>query len=170
MFEQLFQHPHARARHCGGPLAEERRRHLSHCAAQRMAVRTLRGIAIYTLVVARVLRLDERPGEVITGGEIEAAAKRWARRRSAPPGRRARESALRLFQRHARRWLQFLGRLQSPATAPRPPRDLTPSRSLSSTTTNSANAGCRPIPSSVTAGRCTSSWRNSSKPADGSGH
>ena len=120
MFEQLFQHPHARARHCGGPLAEERRRHLSHCAAQRMAVRTLRGIAIYTLVVARVLRLDERPGEVITGGEIEAAANRWARRRSAPPGRRARESALRLFQRHARRWLQFLGRLQSPATAPRP--------------------------------------------------
>jgi site-specific recombinase XerD len=120
MFEQLFPHPHARARHRDGPLAEERRRYLEYCAAQRMAVRTLRGIAIYTLVVARVLRLDDRPGELITAGEIEAAANRWATRRSTPPGRRVREAARRLFQRHALRWLLFLGRLQPPATAPRP--------------------------------------------------
>jgi site-specific recombinase XerD len=120
MFEQLFQHPQALARHRDGPLAEERRRYVAHCAAQQMAVWTLRRIANYTLVVAKVLRLADRPGELITAGEIEAEAKRWARHRAQPPTRPVREHARRGFQRQALRWLQFLGRLQPPATAPRP--------------------------------------------------
>ena len=36
MFEQLFQHPHALARHRDGPLLEERRRYLAQGAAQQM--------------------------------------------------------------------------------------------------------------------------------------
>jgi integrase/recombinase XerD len=46
MFEQLFESQHALARQRNGPLAEERRRYLVHCAEQQMAPRTLRGIAI----------------------------------------------------------------------------------------------------------------------------
>ena len=41
-------------------------------------------IAIYTLVVAKALRLAERPGELITRAEIEAEADRWANRRPEP--------------------------------------------------------------------------------------
>ena len=72
MFDQLFQGSRTLARQRDGPLAEERRRYLVHCAEQQMAHKTLRDIAIYTLVVAKALRLAERPGELITGEEIEA--------------------------------------------------------------------------------------------------
>jgi integrase/recombinase XerD len=120
MFDQLFQHPHALARHRDGPLSEERRKYLAHCASQQMAVLTLRHIAIYTLVVVKVLHLADRPGELITAEEIEVEAKRWARHRSKPPKRQILEHARLSFQRNALRWLQFLGRLQPTATAPRP--------------------------------------------------
>src|SRR5438445_537728 len=60
MFEQLFKRPHALARHRNGPLAEERRRYLAHCAEQQMSRRTLRRTATYTLIVAKALRLAER--------------------------------------------------------------------------------------------------------------
>jgi integrase/recombinase XerD len=120
MFDQLFQHPHALARHRNGPLSEERRRYLAHCTAQQMTVWTRRHIANYILVVAKALRLADRPGELITAEEIEAAAQRWAGHRSQQPKGQVLEHARRAFQRHALRWLQFLGRLQPPATAPRP--------------------------------------------------
>ena len=120
MFDRLFQHPHALARHRDGPLSEERRRFLAHCAAQHTAVWTLRHVANYVLVVAKVLRLADRPGELITADEIEAEASRWARRRSKPSKRRVLEHAQQAFKRHALRWLQFLGRLQPPPTVRRP--------------------------------------------------
>jgi integrase/recombinase XerD len=123
MFDQLFQHPHALARHRDGPMPEERRRYLAHCAAQRMAVWTLRHIANYLLVVAKVLRLADRPGELITAEEIEAQAKRWARRQSQPPRRRGLDHRRPAFQRHALRWLAFLGRLQPPAAVRQPYAD-----------------------------------------------
>ena len=72
MFEQLFERPHALARQRNGPLAEERRRYLAHCADQQMAPRTLRGIAIYTLVIARALRLADRP---VTGRQAQPGPK-----------------------------------------------------------------------------------------------
>ena len=87
MFDQLFQKPRVLARYRDGPLAEERRRYLVHCAEQRMAPSTLREIAIYTLGIAKALRLAERPSELITPGEIKAAADCWVRRRS-PRGSR----------------------------------------------------------------------------------
>ena len=119
MFEQLFVRPHALARQRNGPLVEERRRYLAHCAEQQMSPRTLRGIAIYTLVVAKVLRLADRPGELVTRAEIEAEADRWANRHPRPPAmRQAHRSWLR-FTGYATRWLTFLGRLQLPPTTPR---------------------------------------------------
>ena len=35
---------------------------------------TLRAIAVYTFVVAKALCMADRPGELVTRGEIEAAA------------------------------------------------------------------------------------------------
>src|SRR5262249_52029722 len=103
MFDRLFQHPHARARHRDGPLSKERCRYVAHGPAQQMARLTLRHIANDTLVVAKVLRLADRPGELIPAEEIEAGAKRWARHRSKPPKKRALECARRGFRRHALR-------------------------------------------------------------------
>ena len=123
MFEQLFERPHALARQRHGPLFEERLRYLSHCAEQQMARRTLRVIAIYLLIVAKALRLADRPGELISRDEIEAAANRWANRRPKPPQMRSVRLAWLRFTGQATRWLTFLGRLQPLATATRPYAD-----------------------------------------------
>jgi integrase/recombinase XerD len=120
VFEQFFERPHALARQRNGPLAEERRRYLVHCAEQQMAPRTLRGIAIYTLIVAKALRLADRPGELVSRAEIEAEADRWANREPKPPNMRAVRRSLLRFNGHAIRWLTFLGRLQPPVLAPGP--------------------------------------------------
>ena len=74
MFDQLFPDSRALARQRDGPLAEERRRYLVHCAEQQMAHKTLLEIARCTLAAANALRLAERPGELITREEIKAAA------------------------------------------------------------------------------------------------
>jgi site-specific recombinase XerD len=120
MFEQLFKRPWAVARHRDGPLADERRRFLVHCADQRMALRSLRAIAAYTLRIANALRLTHRPGEFITPEEIKAAADRCLRRRPAPRCLAAGRTAWREFTRLATRWLSFLGRLQRLSTTPQP--------------------------------------------------
>ena len=119
MFEQIFELPHARERQRNGPLAEERRRYLVHCAEQQMAPRTLRHIALYTLVVTNALRLADRPDQLVTRAEIEAEADRWANRRPRPTKmRQVRYSRLQ-FTYHATLWLTFLGRLQPTPPAPR---------------------------------------------------
>lgn len=112
MFDQLFRHPHALARYRDGPMSEERCRYLQHCADLQMAMLTLRHIASYTLVVAKVLRLANRPDELIAADEIEAEAKRWARDPSKSRKAHVRELTRQDFRRHALRWLQFLGRLK----------------------------------------------------------
>ena len=120
MFEQLFPGSRALARQRDGPLAEERRRYLVHCAEQQMAHRTLQEIAIYILVVANALRLAERPGELITAEEIKAGADSWAGRRSPQRSSPTVSTAWRLFTRFGLRWLSFLGRLQPKITVPQP--------------------------------------------------
>jgi site-specific recombinase XerD len=120
MFERLFERPHALARQRNGPLAEERRRYLVHCGGQQMSSRSLRGIAIYTLIVAKALRLADRPGELVSRAEIEAEADRWANREPKPPNMRAARRSWLRFNGNAIRWLTFLGRLQPPALAPVP--------------------------------------------------
>jgi len=122
MFDRLFHKPRVLARYRDGPLAEERRRYLVHCAEQQMARTTLREIATYTLAITKALRLAERTGELITPGEIKAVADVWAHRRSPPRSSPAVSAARRLFTRFATRWLSFLGRLQPVITVP-PPYD-----------------------------------------------
>jgi integrase/recombinase XerD len=123
MFEQLFERPHALARQRHGPLFEERLSYVSHCAEQQMARRTLQFVAIYLLIVAKALRLADRPGELISRDEIEAAANRWANRQPKPPQMRSVRLTWLRFTGNATRWLTFLGRLQPPATATRPYAD-----------------------------------------------
>lgn len=100
MFERILKNRHALARHRNGPLADERRRFLVHCGDQQMSANTMRCIASDLLIVAKALRLAERPGELITRPEIEAAAVRWI-------NHRARSSAIR---RPHRVWIRFSGR------------------------------------------------------------
>ncbi len=120
MFDRLFQKPRVIARYRDGPLAEERRRYLVHCAEQQMARATLREIASYTLAITKALRLAERPGELIAPVEIKAAADRWARRRSPQCSSPTVCTAWRLFTRFATRWLSFLGWLQPAIATPQP--------------------------------------------------
>jgi hypothetical protein len=115
MVEYVFNGPR------NGPLVEERRRFLVHCAEQRMSRWTLRSIDIYLVVVARVLRLAKRPSECIAQVEIEAAANRWAKRRQRPP--RAFRHARNKFKGRAMRWLRFLGRLHPTIATPPPYAD-----------------------------------------------
>ncbi len=71
MFDRLYQRPRVLARHRNGPLVEERRRYLVHGAEQEMALLTLQSMARHTLIVAKALRLADRPGEIITKKGIE---------------------------------------------------------------------------------------------------
>ena len=119
MFDQLFPDSRALARQRDGPLAEERRRYLVHCAEQQMAHKTLLEIARCTLAAANALRLAERPGELITREEIKAAADRWASRRS--PQLRVADREFRVAPVHPLRHAMAL--LPRPASA----RDPSPS-------------------------------------------
>jgi len=123
MFDQLFEHPHALARHKAGPLVEERLQYLGHLAEQGKARRTLLGAAPYLLVVADHLRLADRPGEAISAAEIEEKAILWADRPPKPSDGTQRLLSRACFLRHATDWLQFMGRLQRPAPVPPPYAD-----------------------------------------------
>jgi integrase/recombinase XerD len=113
MFEQLFERPHAVTRHCTGPLTKEREEYLRHLANQGMARMTVRSAAEYLLIVVRCLRLEHRPGEIISVAEIARAAGRWGRERASSCSRRR-------FLRFATQWLEFLGRLQRISVPPAP--------------------------------------------------
>ena len=157
MFDRLFQRPRVLARHRKGPLAEERRRYLAHGAEQEMALLTLQNMARYTLVVAKALRLADRPGEFITKDEIEVEAERWANRQPKPSMMRLFHHSRRNFKGHAIRWLTFLGGCSHPP----PSSGHTPSTLPSSPTTSCGNVGCRPKRSRIAVGRFTSFSRKS---------
>jgi hypothetical protein len=76
----------------------------------------LRVIAAYTLIIAKTLRLAERPGELVTRAEIEAGADRYVRLSSRQHPRRPKKRKggflWQSFKGYAIRWLTFLGRLQ----------------------------------------------------------
>lgn len=124
MFDRLFRKPFVLARHRNGPLADERRRYLVHCAEQRLSWRTLRDIALYTLVVAKALLMRERPGKFISRAEIMAEADRWFNRRSTSAMMPKSRRLLKIyFTNHVARWLTFLGQLQVAVTVQHPYAD-----------------------------------------------
>lgn len=125
MFDSFFTDPHTLVRQQNGPLAEERRRYLAHCAALQMTRGSLRVIAIYTLKIAETLRLAARPGELITRAQIEVGADRYIRlsnRRGYPwqPKKLKGGYLWKSFRDYAIRWLKFLGRFHTPSLVPRP--------------------------------------------------
>jgi len=120
MFERLFGSRFALARQRNGPLVEERRRYLMHCAEQQMARLTLRRIAVYTLVVANALRLANRPDDLITRSEIDIEAERWANRCPKPRSAWLFQNRWQTFRGQAVRWLTFLGRLEPLSAVKRP--------------------------------------------------
>ena len=97
MFEVLFTRPYALAHHCNGPLAEERRRYLAHCAEQSMAIPTLEVVAHYLLRIAKYLKLSKRGNDQVSMAEVEAAAVRWANRQPHPPKWKTRRFASVVF-------------------------------------------------------------------------
>lgn len=120
MFDKLFERSHALARHLSGPLVDERRRYLAHCAEQRMARSTLRRIAEYLMAAEEYLKLAGRPVATITIQEIEEAGTRWASRESLPPIRLHPRVSRQRFICTAVRWLTFLNRLQTPTKPVKP--------------------------------------------------
>src|SRR4051794_32190785 len=119
MFERLFDCPGVLMRQRAGPLLEERLRYLCYRADQGITRRILQETARSLLVVAEVLRLADRPGEVISSSEVEQQALLYSRhvvrnKRLGSP------RAAQTFRKHAARWLLFLGRL-APHRHPPPP-------------------------------------------------
>jgi site-specific recombinase XerD len=115
MFDQLFERSHALARQLSGPLVEERRRYLAHCADLGMATRTLRLTAQLMLAAEEYLKLADRPDAIIESQEIEEAGTRWSSRQSLPPIRLHPKRSRQRFIHHAAGWLTFLNRLEVPA-------------------------------------------------------
>lgn len=114
MFDRLFERPHALARQLSGPLVEERRRYLVHCAGLGMARRTLRLTAELLLAAEEYLKLADRPNAVIALQEVEEAGTRWSSRVSLPPIRLHSKRSRQRFIHHAVGWLTFLNRLEIP--------------------------------------------------------
>jgi integrase/recombinase XerD len=121
MFERMLKDSRALARHQNGPLAEERRRYLAHCAAKEQTSReTLNSLDNYLLIIAEALRLEERSGELISVDEVDAEVLRWINR-----PRLKNVSKLQIaFRNRVVRWLTFLGRMQPPPAVQRPYTDL----------------------------------------------
>lgn len=127
MFDRLFRSRCALTAQQTGPLAEERLRYLAHCAALQMTPGALRVVAVYTLIIAKMLRLADQPGQLVTRAEIKAGADRYVklsnRRHPNRPEKRKGGYLWLSFQRYAVRWLTFVGRLEIPSPAPRPYAD-----------------------------------------------
>ena len=119
MFEELFERPHALARQLSAPLVEERRQYLFLCHAQEFSRSSLRLTAQLLVAVAEGLKLGDRPGEIITLGEVEEAGLRWSQRESLLPIKHPRLSCQR-FVHSAAGWLAFLGRLEIPPPPVKP--------------------------------------------------
>lgn len=112
MFDQLFNCPEAVAQHQSAPLLNERLRYLRHCQDVGSPRGTLRRKAHELLVIIDQMNLQAEGGIRLEG--IEAAARRWAYRQPSHYKLRDPEKARRHFVRTAKRWLEFLGRLQRP--------------------------------------------------------
>jgi len=115
MFEQLFTRPDALCRQLAGPLVEDRRRYLAHCAAQAMSKSSMRLTSHLLLAVEKYLKLADRPDDVIGIQEIEEAGIRWSRRESLPPIRLHPKLSRQRFTHNATGWLTFLNRLLIPS-------------------------------------------------------
>ena len=112
MFDQLFNCSHTVARHRSSPLLDARVRYLQHCRDVGSPRGTLRRKAHELLVMIDQMNLQPEGG--IRSEDIEAAARRWAYRQPSHYKLKDAEDARKHFVLAAKRWLEFLGRLQTP--------------------------------------------------------
>lgn len=117
MLSSLFKCPHATAYHRHGPMAVQRQWFLAHLLHQGFAPVTVRRTANLILEVARRLRLEQRPGEMILVPEVEESAAAWSATLRAPR-ETSRSKARYQFVWAAKRWLRFLDRLRDPPELP----------------------------------------------------
>jgi site-specific recombinase XerD len=103
MFEQIYEHPHALARHRNGPMADERRRFLIERAARGESRDQLRQTASLLLRTIDRLDLPNRPTDHISREEL------------------VQKSALCCSSiSTAVQWFRFLGRLETPVVPVNP--------------------------------------------------
>src|SRR3989442_9434350 len=112
MFDQLFDRSETVIRHRSAPLLNERVRYLQHCQNVSSPRGTLRRKARELLVIIDQMNLQEE-GQIHLR-DIEAAARRWAYREPSHYQLKDAEKTRRHFVRVAKRWLEFLARLQTP--------------------------------------------------------
>jgi len=119
MFDQLFKYKKVIKDHFDAPLLEDRVRYLKFRLEQRTPRTMVEEISNYQLTVIKYLGLKD-DNKIITLKRIESAAERW---RFDQRGRFQRPSPYAskgLFIKHAKQWLQFLGRLEVPEKPPKP--------------------------------------------------
>jgi len=58
MFDRLYKRQHAIARHQNGPLNEERRRYLAHCAEQQMSPPHVFAGTVWATIAAIYMRTE----------------------------------------------------------------------------------------------------------------
>jgi integrase/recombinase XerD len=102
MFEQIYEHPFALARHRGGPMAEERHRFLVELSRHGESRHRLRDVASILLRVVDRLSLANRPKVLISREEL------------------IQKSVLNRSLFTAMQWLRFLGRLVMPLVPEHP--------------------------------------------------
>jgi site-specific recombinase XerD len=122
MFNQIYKRASTAAHHFASPLADERLRYLSRCAAQGTTQSRLRAIAQTLLVIIEQMNLPTE--RVILPEHIQAAAQQWAFRQ--PPYHCVKDAhkARANFISVATQWLRFLGWLQVPVASPLPEANL----------------------------------------------
>ena len=118
MFSQLFQDERTIRRYCDAPLARSRLEYLAHCADGGYTRKTLLKIAHWQRVIVRCLDLQD--AGTVGLPQIETAADRWASRVPRYHCTKTSHAARNDFVAHAKRWLQFAGRLVIPEVARHP--------------------------------------------------
>jgi site-specific recombinase XerD len=118
MFDQLFTCQRAVDRHSESPLLEERLRYLAHCTAQGSTRSSLRLTAQHLLVFTELFDLETRHD--VSLEKIQSAANSWVGSRPQAHGMTDGRWGRSRFISDAKKWLNFLGRLQLPAVRPGP--------------------------------------------------
>ena len=108
MFEKLFKYPRVLMRHRNGA----RESYLSHRADDGTAPSTLLRLARELLVIANEVNL--LAGQDMGVEEIEAVARRWARRQQRSHRAHTQRWSYEFFVQTAGDWLRFLGCLREP--------------------------------------------------------
>lgn len=117
MLETLFEVERTLSRHRDAPLLAEREAFLKHRHEQGTSRSALRHMSSALLNITTGLHMEQL--RTVDMGEIQEAARRWARKQRFNPRVRTYIHCVNYFVFTAKRWLLFLGKLNVPIV-PRP--------------------------------------------------